>query len=49
MSLNLVSKVRRWNSVRQTVTALERLSNRELADLGIQRTQIRTVARRSVI
>lgn len=49
MSFDLFGLLRRWNNQRQTVTALERLSNRELADLGIARSQIREVARRSVI
>lgn len=39
-----MQKVRRWRTTRETVVALERLSNRELADLGINRTNIRAVA-----
>jgi len=37
-----------WRLYRETVTELNRLSNRELADLGIDRRDIKAVARRSI-
>lgn len=37
-----------WRKYRQTVTELGRMTTRELADLGIDRSEIRTVARASV-
>ncbi len=40
-------KYSNWVSYRRAVDELSRLSNRELADLGISRCDIRFVARRS--
>ncbi|RYE53413.1 MAG: DUF1127 domain-containing protein [Rhizobiaceae bacterium] len=38
-----------WVKFRQTVTELNRMSSRELQDLGIDRADIRRVARASVL
>ena len=46
--MNLIRSYRNWRSYRQTVSELDRLSNRELLDLGIDRSDIRAIARRSV-
>jgi len=37
----------KWKKQRQTIKELERLTNRELADLGISRCDIKDVARDS--
>jgi uncharacterized protein YjiS (DUF1127 family) len=39
----------KWKKQRQTVRELERLTNRELADLGISRCDIREIARQNSI
>ena len=44
----ILSKIRTYNLYRETVRELARLSDRELADLGIARFDIGRVARRSV-
>jgi uncharacterized protein YjiS (DUF1127 family) len=46
--MNLIRNYRNWRRYRETVTELERLSNRELNDLGIARSDIPFVARKSV-
>jgi uncharacterized protein YjiS (DUF1127 family) len=46
--MNLIRNYRNWRAYRQTVTELDGLSNRALADLGIHRCDIRAVARKSV-
>jgi len=46
--MNLIRNYRNWRAYRQTVTELDRLSNRGLKDLGIDRSEIRAVARRAV-
>ncbi len=43
----MLSKIRSYNLYRQTVRELARLSNRRLADLGIARSDITRVARKS--
>ena len=45
--MNLIRSYRNWRNYRQTVSELDRLSNRELRDLGIDRSDIRAIARRS--
>lgn len=45
--MNLIRNYRNWRAYRDTVTELDRLSNRQLHDLGIVRDEIRTVARRA--
>ena len=46
--MNLIRNYRNWRRYRETVSELSRLSNRELADLGINRTDIYAVARKSI-
>ncbi len=46
--MNLIRNYRNWRRYRDTVTELNRLSNRELSDLGIARGDIPFVARKSV-
>ena len=43
----ILSNIRAYNLYRQTVHELSRLSDRELADLGIARSDIAHVARKS--
>lgn len=42
--MNLLRNYRNWRRYRETVNELSRLSNRELADLGINRADIYSVA-----
>ena len=46
--MNLMRTYRNWRRYRQTVNELTRLSNRELSDLGIARSDIPYLARKSV-
>ena len=46
--MNLTDSFRNWRTYRTTVSELSRLSNRQLGDLGIDRADIRKVARRSL-
>lgn len=46
--MNLIRTYRNWRVYRQTVSELDRLTNRGLADLGIARDEIRSVARKSL-
>lgn len=46
--MNIIRNYRNWRRYRQTVTELNRLSSRELTDLGIARSDIPAVARRSL-
>jgi uncharacterized protein YjiS (DUF1127 family) len=46
--MNVARTLSNWRKYRQTVSELGRMSNRELSDLGIARTDIRTVARASM-
>ena len=46
--MNLIRNYRNWRRYRDTVNELNRLSNRELDDLGISRADIPFVARRAV-
>ena len=43
--MNLIQTFRDWRSYRATVRELDRLSSRQLADLGVTRQQIKAVAR----
>ena len=43
--MNLVRNYRNWRRYRETVSELNRLTNRELNDLGIHRGQIEAVAK----
>ena len=46
--MNIVRNYRNWRRYRQTVAELDRLSNRELADLGISRSEIASIARQGI-
>ena len=46
--MNLIRNYRNWRAYRETVSELTRLSNRGLEDLGINRGDIRAVARKSI-
>lgn len=46
--MNLIRNYRNWRRYRETVSELNRLSNRELQDLGIARNDIPAVARRAI-
>ena len=41
----LNTRIQRWNRYSKTVNELSALSNRDLADLGIARTDIRRIAK----
>ncbi|NVP56037.1 MULTISPECIES: DUF1127 domain-containing protein [Rhizobiaceae] len=46
--MNFAHSFNNWRKYRQTVTELGRMSDRELNDLGIGRSDIRRVAREAV-
>ena len=43
--MNLLSTYRTWRNCRATVDELSRLSSRNLADIGMKRSDIRKAAR----
>ncbi|WP_327210558.1 DUF1127 domain-containing protein [Rhizobium leguminosarum] len=43
--MSIAKSFNNWRKYRQTITELGRMSNRELHDLGIDRADIRRVAR----
>jgi uncharacterized protein YjiS (DUF1127 family) len=43
--MGIRNTIRRWNAYQQTVRELNALDNRSLADLGIDRGDIQTIAR----
>lgn len=45
--MNLIRSYRNWRSYRKTVNELDRLSNRQLDDVGISRYEIELIARKS--
>ena len=47
--MNIARAYSNWVKYRQTVNELDPMSNRELADLGIARQDIRTIARKAVL
>ena len=47
MSNRLVSTYKAWRKYRETYNELMRLSSRDLADLGINRADIPTIARQA--
>ena len=47
--MTLTQSYRNWRTYRNTLAELERLSARELNDLGIARADIRRIARSAVI
>lgn len=46
--MNLIRKFRNWRAYRLTVEELGQLSNRQLADMGLRRDDIHSVARRAL-
>lgn len=48
MANGIIANYRNWLKYRHTCNQLNRLSNRELADLGIARGEIPALAKRSV-
>lgn len=46
--MNLIRNYRNWRRYRETVTELNRLSNRELSDLGVSRSDIPAIARQAI-
>lgn len=46
--MNVMLTYNRWRAYNRTRDALHRLGDRELADLGIKRSEIDQVARRSL-
>ncbi|ACM38684.1 DUF1127 domain-containing protein [Agrobacterium vitis] len=46
--MNVARSLNNWRKYRQTVSELGRMTSRELQDLGIERSDIRRVARASV-
>ncbi len=46
--MNLIRNFRNWRAYRDTVNELGRLSNRQLNDLGILRSEIKDVARKAI-
>ena len=47
-AMNIARSFATWRKYRQTVVELDRMSNRELTDLGIARSDIQRVARAAV-
>lgn len=47
MANGIIASYKGWVKFRQTCNELNRLTNRELADLGIERSEIAKVAKRS--
>jgi uncharacterized protein YjiS (DUF1127 family) len=45
--MNIIGKFRDWRAYRRTINELSALSTRELNDLGITRSDIPFIARRS--
>lgn len=46
--MNVARSLNNWRKYRQTVSELGRMSARELQDLGIERGNIRSVARAAI-
>ncbi|MGP2492700.1 DUF1127 domain-containing protein [Mesorhizobium sp. PUT5] len=46
--MNLIRNYRNWRAYRDTVNELGRLSNRQLDDLGIKRSEIKQIARQVI-
>ena len=46
--MNVARSLNNWRKYRQTVSELGRMTNRELNDLGIDRGDIRSVARTAI-
>lgn len=43
--MSIIENFRNWRRYQRTVDELNRLSNRELADIGVSRDEIRRLAR----
>lgn len=48
MTMNIARSIRNWRTYRQTVTELQRMTDRQLSDLGIGRCDINRIARDAV-
>jgi uncharacterized protein YjiS (DUF1127 family) len=46
--MNMMTSYKNWRNYRSTVAELSGLSNRDLADIGIARANIRDAARKAV-
>ena len=46
--MNLMRSYQNWRRYRETVGELDRLSNRDLADVGIARAEISRIARAAI-
>lgn len=46
--MNLIRNYRNWRRYRETVSELNRLTTRELSDLGMNRSDITRVARSAI-
>ena len=46
-TMNIARTLNNWRKYRQTVSELDRMSNRGLSDLGIDRSDIRRLARQA--
>ena len=46
--MNVARSFNNWRKYRQTVNELDRMTTRELRDLGIERSEIKAVARAAV-
>ncbi|WP_102958266.1 DUF1127 domain-containing protein [Mangrovicella endophytica] len=47
--MNILRSYSSWRRYRETCNELNRLSQRELSDLGIQRNEIPSVARKAIV
>ena len=47
MTMNIARSITEWRRYRETLTELNRLSTRDLNDLGIGRADIRSIARQA--
>ncbi|MBX3598628.1 MAG: DUF1127 domain-containing protein [Rhizobiaceae bacterium] len=45
--MRIIDNYRSWRRYREAVSELSRLSNRDLADIGISRGEIPSIARRA--
>lgn len=46
--MNIARSYQNWRRYRETCNELNRLSHRELADLGISRSEIPSIARKAI-
>lgn len=45
--MNITNKLRTWRTYRRTVSELQSMSDRQLSDLGIGRSEINRIARQA--